>query len=105
MIGATVPNHHLWAGLNNPLKKIWAPLYVGKSDTSIRVRFRNHCNNPAELMQKARRCFADAGLEFWWVELDPINIREIENALITAFGPPVNKVYSIQAKIMKSVRA
>lgn len=70
---------------------LWSPLYIGRSETSIKGRFVKHCRTDDPDLQKAKQCFEKVQLKFWFIEL-PINaVKDAEARLIKCFGPPVNK--------------
>lgn len=68
------------------------PLYIGRSESSIKSRFLVHCNSPDSRLRTAKRCYHQVPLQFWFVEM-PVNaVRNTEGWLIRCFGPPANKV-------------
>lgn len=68
-----------------------SPLYIGKSESSIKSRFLVHCRANDSQLLRAKRCYYRVQLRFWFVELNVSVIREAEAWLIRCFGPPVNK--------------
>jgi len=73
-------------------------IYVGMSKDSLRTRFLAHCLRPERGVKQARQCFGD-GLEYWFTEVNPDQVRELEAHLIECFGPPANlKQESIPAR-------
>lgn len=68
-----------------------SPLYIGRSESSIKSRFLAHCrSNDAQLI-RAKRCYHRVHMKFWFIELPIEVIRSAEAWLINCFGPPVNK--------------
>jgi len=68
-------------------------MYVGKG-INLKKRFKQHATGPkrAELSE-----FLGA-LDFFWMECPSASterLRVIEQSLITAFGPPLNKINSV----------
>lgn len=75
---------------------IRAPIYIGKSQTSILDRFRSHVgSDPQELIALARK-LPRPPQEPWifiWAEIRGANtITNLETALIDCFNPPCNKI-------------
>lgn len=68
-----------------------SPLYIGRSESSIKARFLVHCRTPSPQLRKAKSCYSRVTLSFWFIEL-PINIvRDAEAQMIKCFGPPANR--------------
>ena len=68
------------------------PLYVGMSESSIQRRFSDHCQRPSDSMKRAKSCYSQVKLTFWFAELAKDHIRLAEGLLIKCFGPPVNQM-------------
>ena len=82
-----------------PFKDLYEIIYVGKSDASVRTRFLKHCRSPVRGVKEAKQCFGD-NLEYWYTEVMPNQVRELEARLIECFGPPANRRQeSIPARI------
>ena len=84
-------------------KVIYNVIYVGKaSKGTLRDRFLYHCNNPKQEIAMAKQCFGD-NLEYWFAEVNPDRISELEARLIVCFGPPANRISGhIPARIRPS---
>lgn len=76
-------------------QELAVPLYIGMSETSLQRRFNDHCRRPSDDLRKAKRCYSQVKLAFWFAELDQEYIRLAEGLLIRCFGPPVNQVQGI----------
>lgn len=72
-------------------QSLMTPLYIGRSETNIRSRFIAHCNKPAPKLERAKQCYADVGLHFWFIEMPANAVKSAEASLIKCFGPPVNE--------------
>jgi hypothetical protein len=86
----------LGASGSSTLPPIRAPVYIGKSTTSIRVRFLSHTSDdPQDRIAKAREwpeCSVGPRA-FIWAELhDTRAIDTLESLLIDCFNPPCNKI-------------
>lgn len=73
-------------------QELAVPLYVGMSESSLQRRFSDHCQRPSDGLKKAKRCYSQVKLTFWFAELTQEHIRLAEGLLIKCFGPPVNQV-------------
>ena len=86
----------LGAGQDNGCAPIRAPIYVGKSITSIRGRFYKHAgDDPQDLIALARQWpnLAPLPRVFSWAEVSAIDaVSELESRLIECFNPPCNKI-------------
>ena len=71
-------------------KALYEIIYVGRS-TSLHRRFLDHCSNPERGMKLAKECFGD-DFEYWYTEVNPDRINELEARLIECFGPPANRI-------------
>ena len=71
-------------------QSLMTPLYIGRSETNIRNRFIAHCSRPAARLERAKQCYADVALHFWFVEMPANAVKAAEASLIKCFGPPVN---------------
>lgn len=69
-----------------------SPIYIGRSESSIRARFVYHCSATDQELRRAKRCYNSVQLRFWFVELPPPSVRDTEAWLIDCFGPPVNRL-------------
>ena len=79
-------------------KALYEIVYVGKS-RSLRRRFLEHCRSPRRGIKEVTQCFGD-NLEYWYTEVNPDRIDELEARLIECFGPPANRISgTIPAKI------
>jgi hypothetical protein len=71
------------------------PLYVGKSETSIRARFRAHTSGRAQPgVRELRQLYDDArhpALAFRLLALDASLVAQTESLLIECYGPPGNR--------------
>lgn len=67
------------------------PLYIGRSESSIKSRFLDHCKTSNPQLRRARRCYRRVQLSFWFIELPVSTVKDTEARLIKCFGPPVNK--------------
>lgn len=72
-------------------QRLMTPLYIGRSETSIKRRFIEHCSRPAARLERAKQCYADVALHFWFVEMPANAVKTAEALLIKCFGPPVNE--------------
>lgn len=82
------------------LAKLYNAIYVGKT-TNLHKRFETHCTGYSDV-RPAQLVFRQ--LDFWFIETD--RIVHLEQLLIDALGPPVNKINSsIGAKIGAPVSA
>ena len=68
-----------------------SPLYVGRSESNIRSRFRAHCKADDPELRQAKRCYQTVLLTFWFVELPVSIVKDAEAWMIRCFGPPVNQ--------------
>ena len=68
-----------------------SPIYIGRSELSIRSRFLAHCKSDDPDLRVAKRCYNIGRLRFWFTELPTTPIRDVEWWLIRCFGPPVNR--------------
>ena len=67
-------------------------VYVGKADKrTLYRRFLDHCNRPKQEIGKAKQCFGYT-LEYWFTEVQPNLIAELETHLIECFGPSANLI-------------
>ena len=81
-----------------------SPLYVGRSESSIKARFLVHCKSNDPKLRMAKRCYHE--LRFWFVEMSPSTVKDVEAWLINCFGPPANKISgTITGTIMPPVEA
>jgi len=67
------------------------PIYIGRSESSIRDRFLEHCNTRDERMKRAKGCYSSVRLHFWFMELPEASVKEMERRFLDCFGPPVNQ--------------
>ena len=68
-----------------------SPLYIGRSESNIKLRFLAHCRTSDPQLLRAKSCFHRVQLRFWFIKL-PVNaVRNAEAWLIKCFSPPVNK--------------
>lgn len=72
-------------------KALYEIIYVGKSNVSLHSRFLNHCHNPERGIEQAKECFGDS-FEYWYTEVSPDQVDELETRLIECFGPPANRI-------------
>lgn len=75
---------------------IRVPVYIGKSTTSVRMRFLSHTSDdPQDRIAKAR-AWPECSIgprAFIWAELDDVRaIDTLESLLIACFNPPCNKI-------------
>ena len=77
------------------LRELQNVLYVGRS-SNLRKRFLEHINGGPNTTSVAdiTRCFSS--LTFWWIAVGSSATRELEDLFIRTFGPPANKVNSLQ---------
>lgn len=68
-----------------------SPLYIGRSESSIKARFLTHCRTPSPRLRMAKNCYRRVPLRFWFIELPVSAVRNAEAYLIRCFGPPVNR--------------
>ena len=68
-----------------------SPLYIGRSESSIKSRFLDHCRTSNPELQRAKNCYHTVQLRFWFIELPASVVRDAEARLIRCFGPPVNE--------------
>ena len=66
-------------------------IYVGKSAVSLHNRFLKHCRRPERGIKQAKECFGD-NFEYWYTEVNPDRVAELEARLIECFGPPANRI-------------
>ena len=86
-ICATIPNfnQHLFEALYNII-------YVGKADRrTLHCRFLDHCRRPERGVKQAKECFGN-NFEYWYTEVNPDGVKELEGRLIGCFGPPANRI-------------
>jgi hypothetical protein len=73
-----------------------APIYIGRTETSLRDRFRSHAgSSPQDLIERARKWPIPNGQPqvFVFAELDRADwIIALESRLIDCFNPPCNKI-------------
>ena len=72
-------------------KALYEIIYVGKSAVSLQNRFLNHCRRPERGIKQAKECFGD-NFEYWYTEVNPDRVSELEARLIDCFGPPANRI-------------
>lgn len=72
------------------LQSLASPLYIGRSESSIRSRFLAHCKSTDPKLRMAKRCYEK--LQFWFIEISANAVKDAEAWLIKCFGPPANKV-------------
>ena len=101
-ICATIPNfdQHLFEVLYNII-------YVGKADRgTLHRRFLDHCRRPERGIKQAKECFGD-NFEYWYAEVNPDRVTELERRLIECFGPPANRIggQKISARLRPPQRA
>ena len=73
-------------------KSLYNVIYVGKANKgTLHDRFLYHCKYPKQELVMARSCFGD-NLEYWFAEMDPGKVAELEARLIDCFGPPANRI-------------
>jgi hypothetical protein len=87
---------------HNPFEFLYTPIYVGQTD-NLKRRFLEHCQRPKAELQKGQECFGN--IHFWFIRIDPENLNQVEANLIECFGPPVNVVRGIRARIGTPVPA
>lgn len=86
-ICVTIPNfnQHLFEVLYNII-------YVGRADTgTLHGRFLHHCRRPERGIKQAKECFGN-NFEYWYTEVNPDRVKELEARLIECFGPPANRI-------------
>lgn len=83
---ATGPNK------NTMFHSLATPIYIGRSASNIKSRFRTHCRTPEPQLLKAKICYGNVELRFWFIALSVDTVKEAEARLIKCFGPPVNKI-------------
>ena len=71
-------------------KALYEIIYVGQS-SSLQSRFLVHCCIPKRGIEQAKECFGD-NFEYWYTEVNPDQIDELEIRLIECFGPPANRI-------------
>ena len=71
-------------------KALYNVLYIGQSK-SLRRRFLEHCNRPQRGVTEVKQCFGE-NLDYWFTEVNPDRIDELEACLIDCFGPPANRI-------------
>lgn len=76
-----------------PFSDFFNVLYAGLSTTSIHSRFVNHCLNPDEGIQDAKRCygFVTNRMTFYYAMASSATVADIENRLIDCYGPSCNR--------------
>lgn len=72
--------------------RLSSPIYIGRSRSSIRSRFIAHCVRPEPVLRAAKHCYKSVQIRFWYVELLPEHVKEVEALLIRCFGPSANLV-------------
>ena len=77
----------------SPLDRLRAPLYVGQSGFSLRLRFRSHCKGELPGLAELRMCYRGCGgsVKFWFTEMVSSGAVELERQLIQCYGPPANR--------------
>lgn len=87
-----VGSHESKGTVQTMFQELAVPLYVGMSESNLQRRFSDHCQRPSDSLKKAKHCYSQVKLTFWFAELDRAHIRLAEGLLIKCFGPPVNQV-------------
>ena len=72
-------------------KALYEIIYVGKSAVSLHRRFLDHCLRSERGIEQAKECFGD-NFEYWYTEVNPDQVAELEARLIECFGPPANRI-------------
>lgn len=76
---------------NTMFHSLASPLYIGRSESSIKARFRDHCQTSNPELRRAKNCYHTVQLRFWFIELPASVVKDAEARLLRCFGPPVNK--------------
>ena len=85
--------------------RLASPIYIGRSESSIRSRFLDHCKAGNPPLRKAKHCYGGQ-LRFWFIEMPIGSVKNAEAWLIKCFGPPVNRVAgTITGTLKPPVRA
>ena len=79
-------------GADTVFKHLSTPLYIGRSTSSIKARFLDHCKTHDPDLREAKRCYSRVQLRFWFTELSAGEVPNAERCLIKCFWPPVNKI-------------
>ena len=82
------------------MQRIYNVVYVGQTN-NLRRRFNEHAHGYGQIL-KAKGIFRQ--MDFWYTELDGTYLSEIEQLLISVFGPSANGKY-VKAKIGDPVSA
>ena len=84
------------------MKRLYNVIYVGRA-INLRQRFKNHANKPKSKIQIADDIFKK--LDFWYVPIDSSETAEIEQIIISAFGPTANEINAIKARSLDPIPA
>lgn len=82
------PPIHVENKVESIFNSLIAPLYVGRSETSLRSRFRSHRQSTDQRMVSAKQCYSR--ISFWFIVLPSPAVLAVEAHMIQCFGPPVN---------------
>ena len=80
-------------------QQLQAPLYIGQAH-NLRTRFRQHAGGTGQSRQ-IRRAFTN--IYFWHMEVEEAGMSKVEQALIDAFGPTVNRNNVIAARVTEGI--
>lgn len=69
------------------LTNTYIPAYVGRAE-NLKTRFLQHCKGSKEI-KYVQQCYGP-WLDFWFLSLPLVNIRQAERQLIRLFGPSGN---------------
>ena len=95
------------AAQSGPEKHIHNVLYVGRTTgPGLRSRFMQHLLAPQPSMQELMLCYGGEPLYFYYVEmLDQAAVIRLEAVLIDCYGPPVNRIAGVRARLLEPVDA
>ncbi len=83
------------------------PLYIGRSESNLRARFRSHCAGTyQQSLRTIHKCYSgNEELVFWYAALPAFKVAELESLLIDCYGPPANQISGIRVRFRDPVPA
>ena len=100
------PPNAVGPSVHSMFHHVTSPIYIGRSESSIKSRFLVHCSSPDLRLRTAKRCYHQVPLQFWFIEVSANAVKDVEGWLIRCFGPPANKISgSISATLKPPIPA
>ncbi len=92
---------------HDPHKRFFNVLYAGRSESSLRDRFKKHCENPDKGIAKVIACygFHRDELHYYYATAKREDVVAIEDSLIDCYGPSANLRSGDKFKIKAHIRA